>query len=391
VKGDKAGENFIAITDPGTKMVEDATRDRFAMVITNFADIGGRYSALSNFGVVPAALSGVDVKTLIDRALHAQHVSTIPSVRKNPAALLGCVIGAIALEGRDKLTLITPKPLDSLGLWIEQLIAESTGKEGKGVIPIAGEPELKANEYGNDRLFVCVRLRGSDETARLRELADAGHPVVDLVLEDALDLGEVFYVWEFATAVAGALLGIDPFDQPNVQESKDNTKRLLEEFTSKGTMTLTVPVQRVEVADADAIAATLAKVKSGDYVALTEYFGETPSRDAKIGAIRETIARELQVATTTGYGPRFLHSTGQLHKGGGDNGVFLQLTGGPGDDVAIPGEKFSFGPLVRAQAIGDIESLAKRNRRAISINLGTDIDAGLDQLAQAVKNAVVRA
>ncbi|HKR63267.1 MAG TPA: bifunctional transaldolase/phosoglucose isomerase [Thermoanaerobaculia bacterium] len=381
-KGERAGENFIAITDPDTKMVEDATRDRFRKIFLNMADIGGRYSALSFFGIVPMALTGVDVATLLDRAVHAMHVAHLPQVRKNAPTLLGTVIGAMALAGRDKLTLLTPRPLDSLGLWVEQLIAESTGKEGKGIVPIAGEPALAANEYGNDRLFVCVRLRGSDETKRLRELADAGHPVVDLVLEDPLDLGEVFYTWEFATAVAGALLGVDSFDQPNVQESKDNTKKLLAEFTEKGTMTASG--SQIEVSDAEAIAQLLVKVKPGDYVALTEYFGETPARDRKLAEIRETIARELRVATTTGYGPRFLHSTGQLHKGGGDNGVFLQLTGGPGDDVAIPDEKFGFGALVRAQAIGDYESLAARGRRMLSINLGSDIDAGLEQLSRAV-------
>jgi hypothetical protein len=237
-------------------------------------------------------------------------------------------------------------------------------------------------------------MRGSDETARLRELAAAGHPVVDIVLEDPLDLGEVFFLWEFATAVAGWAIGVDPFDQPNVQESKDNTKQLLAEFTEKGTMSSTgKAVKRISVSDSDAIAALLSQVKPGDYVALTQYFGETIDREKKLAAIRETIARERRVATTSGYGPRFLHSTGQLHKGGGGNGVFLQLTGGgkDGGSEPIPGEKFGFGPLVRAQAIGDVQSLANRDRRLLSIDLGSDVDAGLDQLAQAVKNAVVKA
>ncbi|HVE71123.1 MAG TPA: bifunctional transaldolase/phosoglucose isomerase [Thermoanaerobaculia bacterium] len=393
IKGEKAGENFVAVTDPDTQLGADAQRDRFREIFINPPDIGGRYSALSFFGILPMALAGVDVAELLDRAVHAMHVSAIPQVRKNPAALLGAVIGGCALQGRDKLTLITPRPLDTLGLWIEQLIAESTGKEGKGIAPIAGEPALAANEYGNDRLFVAVRMRGSDETARLRELTAAGHPVVDIVLEDPLDLGEIFFLWEFATAVAGYLIGVNPFDQPNVQESKDNTKSLLAEFTEKGTMTGAggPPGKRVPVSDADAIASLLASVKPGDYVAMTQYFAETISREEKLATIRETIARELRVATTSGYGPRFLHSTGQLHKGGGGNGVFLQLSGGKGDDVAIPNEKFGFGALVRAQAIGDFQSLVKRDRRALSIDLGNDVDAGLEQLAQAVKNAVVKA
>jgi transaldolase/glucose-6-phosphate isomerase len=389
VKGERAGESFIAITDPNTKMVEDAKRDRFRTTFLNMPDIGGRYSALSFFGIVPMALAGVDVETLLDRAVHATHVSGIPQVRKNPPALLGALLGGLAMQGRDKLTLITPRPLDSLGLWVEQLVAESTGKEGKGIVPITGEPALAANEYGDDRIFVSVRLHGSEDTARLRELSAAGHPVIDYVLEDALDLGEVFYVFEFATAVAGAILGVDAFDQPNVQESKDNTKRLLAELTEKGTMSGSGG--QVEASDADAIAALLAKVKPGDYVALTEYFGETPWRDEKIAGIRASIARELRVATTSGYGPRFLHSTGQLHKGGGDGGVFLQLTGGGGPDIPIPNEAFGFGVLVRAQAIGDYESLAKRKRRMISISLGEDVDGGLDRLAASVASSLSRA
>jgi len=395
VKGERAGENFIAITDPDTQLGQDAQRDGFRKTFVNAADIGGRYSALSLFGLVPMALSGVDIVTLLDRAVQAVQVSTIPQTRKNPAALLGTVLGATALQGalqgRDKLTLITPRPLDTLGLWIEQLIAESTGKEGKGIVPVAGEPALQPNEYGDDRLFVAVRLRGSDDSSHLRELVAAGHPVVDLVLDDPLDLGETFFVWELATAVACALLGVNAFDQPNVQESKDNTKRLLEEYTKSGTMTASANGPRVSVSDADAIAELLAKVKPHDYVALTEYFGETIDRDERLAGIRATLARERHVATTTGYGPRFLHSTGQLHKGGGDNGVFLQLTGGPHSDLPIPGEKYSFGVLARAQAIGDYESLVSRHRRALSIDLGENVEEGLSQLAAAVAQSLSRA
>jgi transaldolase / glucose-6-phosphate isomerase len=396
--GEGAGARFIAVTDPDTQLLRDAERDRFRAAITNPPDIGGRYSALSLFGLVPMVLTGVDVEGLVDRAVHAAHVATIPNVRKNPAAQLGAAIGALALQGRDKLTLIAPRPLDTLGLWVEQLVAESTGKEGKGIVPIAGEPALAPDEYGNDRLFISVRMRGSDDTARLRELAAAGHPVIDYVLEDPLDLGEAFYVFEFATAVAGAIIGVNPFDQPNVQESKDNTKKLLEQYTSTGSMTsgaaaapAAVNAKRIDVNDTDAIADLLSAVKPGDYVALTQYFGETIAREELLAKIRETIARELRVATTSGYGPRFLHSTGQLHKGGGDNGVFLQLTGGAGHDLELPGEKFTFGVLARAQAIGDFQSLASRNRRALSIDLGKDIDAGLATLAAAVRSAVVKA
>ncbi|HYU25375.1 MAG TPA: bifunctional transaldolase/phosoglucose isomerase [Thermoanaerobaculia bacterium] len=378
----KNGKNFIAITDPDTQLVRDAERDGFLHTFINPADIGGRYSALSYFGLVPAAIAGYDVEALVDRAVHAAHVAHVADPKKNPAAMLGTILGALANNGRDKLTLITPPPLDTLGLWIEQLIAESTGKEGKGILPIAGEPLLKVADYGKDRVFVCVRLRGSDDVAKLKELTDAGHPVVDLVLNDAEDLGEIFFTWEFATAIAGALLGIDAFDQPNVQESKDNTKRLLEEYKSSGKLN---DPDLVPIADAaDNVASLLAGAKAGDYVALTEYVAPTPRRDKVIAQIRETIARELHVATTTGYGPRFLHSTGQLHKGGGTNGIFIQMVG-TSDDVAIPGGKFSFGTLARAQAIGDYESLKSRGRRAIRLDLGDDIDVGLERLAELVK------
>jgi transaldolase/glucose-6-phosphate isomerase len=390
VRGDRAGESFIAVTDPGTEMVKDAERDKFRKIFLNPADIGGRYSALSYFGMLPAAISGVDVVTLLDRARHAAHIAVTPGVKKNPAAMLGTIIGALAQQGRDKLTLITPAPLDTLGLWIEQLVAESTGKEGKGVLPVAGEPPLAAREYGDDRLFVSVRLRGADDVGRLKELADAGHPVVDQVLGDPLDLGETFFTWEFATAVAGALLGIDAFDQPNVQESKDNTRRLLEELKAKGAL----PEQDLRPAGtpdaANAVAALLAKVKPHDYVALTEYIAETPARDATIAEIRATMARELRVATTTGYGPRFLHSTGQLHKGGGDNGVFIQMVASEGADIPLPGEPFTFGLLSRAQALGDYQSLASRNRRAIRLDLGNDPDGGLRWLAKTVKDALAK-
>ena len=378
LRGEAAGRHFVAITDPGMQLQKDAERDGFRKVFLNMPDIGGRYSALSYFGIVPMALAGVDVNELLDRAVHASHLARIPQIERNPAARLGVFLGALALAGRDKVTLITPRPLDALGLWIEQLIAESTGKEGKGILPIAGEPAIRAQEYGTDRVFAAVRLRGSDGAPRLRALADAGHPSIDFIIEEPLDLGEVFYVWEFATAVAGAVIGVNPFDQPNVQESKDNTRRIL----AGGTPTHAAP--RAAVGDSKEIEALLAKIRPGDYVALTQYFGETVDREALLDQIRDTLARELRVATTSGYGPRFLHSTGQLHKGGGDNGVFLQLTGGPSHDVAIPNEDFTFGALARAQAIGDLESLASRNRRVLSIDLGEDVDAGLQQLADVV-------
>jgi transaldolase / glucose-6-phosphate isomerase len=407
VKGDAAGENFIAITDPGTQLVKDAAHNHFRRVFLNMADIGGRYSALSYFGMLPFALMGGDVKPLLARAVHAMHACAGPvGIEENPGARLGAVLGSLAHGGRNKLTLITPPPLHSLGLWIEQLIAESTGKEGKGIVPVAGEPLGPPQVYGEDRVFVYIHTGSSKDAAieeKLSALEGAGHPVLRHLLHDPLDLGEEFFLWEFATATAGALLGIDPFDQPNVQESKDNTKRLLGEFVQSGALPQQSLIAAdnilrvfgdVETRDAlrrggsslqEIIAAHLARVKPGDYVALTQYIEELNNYEALLREIRSAVREEQKVATTSGYGPRFLHSTGQLHKGGPDSGVFLQLTAGDINDIEIPGEKFSFGVLKQAQALGDFESLANRHRRAIRVDLGRDVEKGLRRLLALIK------
>jgi transaldolase / glucose-6-phosphate isomerase len=409
-RGDSAGENFIAITDPGTQLVRDAAHDHFRRVFLNMPDIGGRYSALSYFGMVPFAVMGGDVKTLLGRAAHAMHACAGPvGINENPGARLGAILGSLANAGRDKLTFITPAPLNSLGLWIEQLIAESTGKEGKGIVPIAGEPLGSPDVYGNDRIFAYIHTqsaKGSGIEEKLSALEAAGHPVLRHTLHDPLDVGEEFFLWEFATAVAGALIGIDAFDQPNVQESKDNTKRLLSEYVQNGSLTqqnLIVADNTLRVlGDADTrdtlrrggsslqeiIAAHIARVKPGDYFATTQYIEELNNYEALLQEIRVTIRDEKKVATTSGYGPRFLHSTGQLHKGGPDSGVFIQLTSDDINDIEIPGEKFSFGVLKQAQALGDFESLAARHRRAIRVDLGRDIEKGLRRLLSLVQAAV---
>ena len=408
VKGDKAGENFVAITDPGTKMEADAKRDGFREVFLNPADIGGRYSALSFFGMVPAALMGLDVKAILDHAevAAAQCRPEIP-IKENPGASLGATLGALAEAGRDKVTLVTPDPLGALGLWIEQIIAESTGKEGKGILPVAGEPIGKPEVYGTDRVFVQVRTADAPSVAKrddLMALSEAGHPVLDLVMAAADDLGAEFFRWEVATPLAGWVLGINPFDQPNVQESKDNTKALLETYKTEGALPEQAVVASFDgltlVSDSgnkdqllkaaggktgrDLFAAVLkahfARVKPGDYVAITQYFDETPARDEAILKLRKHLRDALKVATTTGYGPRFLHSTGQLHKGGSDAGVFLQLTADDGADLPIPGFPCGFATLVKAQALGDFQSLASRNRRALSLHLGSDVETGLKTL-----------
>ncbi len=410
VKGDAAGENFVAITDPGTQAVRDAAHDHFRRVFLNLPEIGGRYSALSYFGMVPFAVMGGDVKALLGRAEHATHACGGPvGASENPGARLGAILGSLANAGRNKLTFITPPPLNSLGLWIEQLIAESTGKEGKGIVPVAGEPLGSPDVYGDDRVFVYIHTHSAktgDTEEKLSALEAAGHPVLRHTLHDPLDLGEEFFLWEFATATAGALLGIDAFDQPNVQESKDNTRRLLAEYVQKGSLTqqdLIVADNTLRVfGDAETrdtlrrggsslqeiIAAHIARVKPGDYFAITQYIEELNNYEALLQEIRVAVRDEKKVATTSGYGPRFLHSTGQLHKGGPDSGVFLQLTSDDINDIDIPGEKFSFGVLKQAQALGDFESLASRHRRAIRVDLGGDVEKGLRRLLMLIKAAV---
>jgi len=408
LKGDHAGENFVAITDPGTLMEAMATGDKFRRIFLNPSDIGGRYSALSYFGMVPAALQGIDFKTLLDRAERAMHACApaVPAA-DNPAVRLGAIIGTLAAAGRNKLTLSTDPEISSLGLWIEQLVAESTGKEGKGILPVAGETLGAPDVYGDDRLFVHIAVGMIDPEAenRLRAIEAAGHPVVRRVMNDTLDLGEEFYIWEMATAIAGAVMGINPFDQPNVQESKDNTKLLLEDFKRDGHLpeqTLAAEGRGLKVYCDDEtlqqlgknktveafIAAHLKRVKPGDYIAMLDYIRETDKNEALIQAIRAHLRDALRVATTTGYGPRFLHSTGQLHKGGDSSGVFIQITADDLKDVPIVGEPFTFGVLKQAQALGDFQSLASRDRRAIRVHLGADVAAGLKTLLEIVKTAL---
>jgi transaldolase/glucose-6-phosphate isomerase len=410
VKGDMAGENFAAVTDPGTQLTKDAAHHRFRRVFLNMPDIGGRYSALSYFGMVPFAVIGADVKTLLERARQAGHACAGPvGINENPGARLGAVLGSLAKAGRNKLTFVTPAPLDSLGLWIEQLIAESTGKEGKGIIPVAGEPLGAPDDYGDDRVFAFLHTPSSktgDIDAKLAALEAAGHPVLRHTLHDPLDLGEEFFLWEFATAVAGALLAIDAFDQPNVQESKDNTKRLLGEYVQNGSLAqqkLIIAEESMRIfgdevtrdllrrrgpSMQEIVTAHLSRIKPGDYFAVTQYIEELNNYEGLLQQVRVAVRDDKKVATTSGYGPRFLHSTGQLHKGGPDTGVFLQITSEDINDIEIPGEKFTFGVLKQAQALGDFESLAARGRRAIRVDLGRDVEKGLRRLLALIKEAV---
>lgn len=383
--GDRAGENFVAITDPGTKMDRLAEERGFRRIFHNPPDIGGRYSALSYFGLAPAAAIGLDVRELLRRAEAVAQGSTRETdAHDSPGVRLGAILGEAALAGRDKMTLIASKGIQTFGYWVEQLVAESTGKEGKGIVPVVGEPLGKPDVYGNDRLFVYLRL-GDQFDRRVRALAKAGHPVVTLELRDAHDLGAQFYLWQVATAVAGSVLRIDPFDQPNVQESKDNTARLLEAFTKKWTLPAGKPVWSKKSAAifgkgvpaslkdarslAQAIAAHLGRLRPGDYVAFNAYVPRTPATEHTLRAMRQAVRDSLHAATTAGYGPRFLHSTGQLHKGGPNTAVIIQITADPERDLLIPGEPFTFGVLERAQALGDLDSLAAKKRRVIDVRL----------------------
>jgi glucose-6-phosphate isomerase len=382
------GDNFVAITDPGSPLVETAKELKFRQTFLNQPDIGGRYSALSYFGMVPAALMGLDVRDLLDAARLAAKAIT-------PAVDLGTAIGDYANQGRDKLTLVIDQKLETLGLWIEQLIAESTGKEGKGILPVNGEPLGSPNVYGNDRVFVSISLGVvSDETQRkLDALAAAGHPVINRKLDDLYDLGAEFFEWEFATAVAGWRLGINPFDQPNVQEAKDATKELLSSFVRRGQLDERNKIAADELMTiygseddeesesvSEVLRRYLATIKPGDYIAFLNYIEETPETDRMFQDLRVQLRDKTHCAVTVGYGPRFLHSTGQLHKGGPDTGVFFQIIANDNTDFAIPGEPYTFAILKQAQALGDFRALVKRGRRVIGIDLGDNTLMGLERL-----------
>jgi transaldolase/glucose-6-phosphate isomerase len=403
-----AADHFIAITDPGTKLETEARETGFLRVFVNDPNIGGRYSALSYFGMVPAALAGYDVAAILDRAINAMHANarTVPA-QDAPGVRFGAAIGALAKSGRDKLTIVTHPAVEAFGSWAEQLIAESTGKSGTGIVPIEGEPLGEPSDYGNDRVFVYVgaSLPNAPDTIEpaLANLGEAGHPVIRLAMTDVLDIGEQFYLWEIATAAAGAVLGIDAFDQPNVQESKDNTKRLLAEFASQGSFSepeprvrtdgaLVVPLSgsRAAALGADlnaAVAAIVAQIKTGDYVAFNAYVPMDDENREALLRIRTTVRDAVKVATTVGFGPRFLHSTGQLHKGGPNEGVFFQLTYDPPFDLAIPG-MVGFRMLQRAQALGDFASLDKRDRRGVRVHFLGEAKDGLASLASALEAAV---
>jgi len=388
--------HFVAITDEGTELAERAATERFRDVFINPSDIGGRYSALSFFGMVPAALMGLDIAAIVSwgLAMLAAAEPGFGTALTNPATALGLAMGAGARAGRDKLTLQLPPRLEAFGLWVEQLIAESTGKNGTGVVPIAGEHPSDPATYGSDRLF--VRVNGPKGAA-------ASSPSVDLQMPEPEAIGAEFVRWEVATAVAGALLGINPFDEPNVQQAKDATRTLLGQFQQTGKLPRSAAAHTIdggiEIAASDmarkylgqtSAGGILTLLRQGDYFALLAYLGPDPALEEALQALRSAVVDATGAATMFGYGPRYLHSTGQLHKGGPNTGVFALITATPREDVAIPGEAFSFGTLELAQALGDFASLDATGRRAIHVHLPSPDSALIERLSTTLLSHVAR-
>jgi hypothetical protein len=396
--------DFVAITDPGTSLADLARSQEFRAIVEAPPDVGGRYSALTVFGLVPAALHGVDVAELLRRAAAMAERCRLDAT-ENPGLQLGAAIGQAAVAGRDKLTILTSSRLAPFGDWVEQLIAESTGKHGTGIVPIVGEPIGRPESYGDDRMFVLITLAGDPDhewRSLSEELTRHGHPLRRIDVAEPLDLGGEFVRWEVATAAAGMILGIDPFDQPNVQESKDATKALLSTARDTGRLPSPAPLVAAEgiaaYADAEALGDTpptveaavrqlLSLIRPDDYFATLAYLPQDRDTEALLQRTRAGVRDALGVATTLGFGPRFLHSTGQLHKGGPDSGVFLQITAEPSKDLPIPGWDETCGMLSAAQALGDLESLQRRHRRVLRLHLAEAAD-GLRRVAAMISDAL---
>lgn len=412
VVGERAASHFVAITDPGSKLEAAARADGFRRVFAGVPSIGGRYSALSDFGMVPAALLGLDLAKLLDCAQRrVQACAAAGPAADNPGVALGLLLGAAATLGRDKVTILTSPPLWDVGAWLEQLIAESTGKHGKALIPVDGERAAPPARYGDDRVFAILRLDGASD-ARLdlatAELERAALPVVRIRVADPYELGAEMFRWEVATAVAGAVLGINPFDQPDVEASKVATRKLTQEVEAKGALPAETPFlesggielfadeanARALLAAADEASLTgvlrahLARLGAGDYFALLAYLERNERHQELLQRVRHAVRDRRRVATCLGFGPRFLHSTGQAYKGGPNSGVFLQLTCDDAREVAVPGQTYGFGVVKAAQARGDFAVLAERGRRALRLHLPSDVGDALLTVAAAVDAAL---
>jgi transaldolase / glucose-6-phosphate isomerase len=387
------GSRFVAITDPGSKMQQVAERDGFWHVFFGLPGIGGRYSALSDFGMIPAAGMGVDVPMFAGLAQGmVEACSPAQPVEDNPGVVLGALLGSLALAGRDKVTIIASPRIRDLGAWLEQLLAESTGKIGKGLIPVDREPLGSPSVYGADRVFVYERLENAPDPEQDRAIAAleaAGHPVVRLSVPDVYHLGAEFFRWEIATAVAGSIIAVNPFDQPDVEAAKIATKKLTAAFEESGALPPESDVVRVGDADLQSrLRATFNSIRAGDYFGILAYIQRNGEHEAALQATRRQIRDSKKVATCLGFGPRFLHSTGQLYKGGPNTGVFLQITCDDAKDVPVPGQKYTFGVVKAAQARGDLQVLRERGRRTLHVHLASDVDAGLAHLASAVERAL---
>jgi transaldolase/glucose-6-phosphate isomerase len=405
----EAGNRFIAVTDPGSKMQHVAENDRFRHIFSGVPSIGGRYSALSNFGMVPAAVMGIDILKFLNRTEEMVHAcgSTVPA-RENPGVVLGAILGTLAVNGHDKVTIITSPGISDLGAWLEQLLAESTGKIGKGIIPVDRESVAKPDRYGSDRLFAYLRLESAPDRAQdeaVEALEKAGEPVVRIAVQEPYAIGEEFFRWEIATAVAGSIIGINAFNQPDVEASKVATRKLTSEYETTGKLPDEAPFFQGDgvklYADArnagelkggktlaQILKTHLQRMGDGDYFALLGYITMNAGNEAALQAIRHLLRDTKKVATVLGFGPRFLHSTGQAYKGGPNSGVFLQITCDDADDLAVPQQKYTFGVVKAAQARGDFAVLAERGRRALRVHLGKDVTAGLAALRAAVAEAL---
>ena len=405
----EVGNRFIAVTDPGSKMEQVAQTDHFRHIFHGVPSIGGRYSALSHFGTVPGSIMGLDLSKFLkttQKMVKACGATTAPE--KNPGVILGTILGVAANHGRDKITIFTSPGISDVGAWLEQLIAESTGKVGKGIIPVDREKIGKPAVYGDDRVFAYVRLAKENNRAMdkaVTALEKAGHPVVRIVVASRMDLGQEFFRWEIATATAGSIIGINTFNQPDVEASKIETRKLTSEYESTGKLPSEAPFFEDQglrlFADEKNTAALknnsdlagvlrthLGRIGVGDYFALLAYIQRNDAHAKALQATRHLVRDTKKSATCLGFGPRFLHSTGQAYKGGPNSGVFLQITCDDAADIPVPGQKYTFGIVKAAQARGDFSVLSERGRRALRVHLGKNVKGDLAKLAKAVKQAL---
>ena len=409
IGADKAGSRFIAVTDPGSKLEKEAEADKFRYIFHGVPSIGGRYSALSNFGIVPGAAMGLDIAKFLDRTEEmVQACAASVPVEDNPGVMLGIVLGTAAVLGRDKVTLIASPAIYDLGAWLEQLLAESTGKLGKGIVPVDRESLAGSEVYGNDRVFAYLRFESkpdADQDAKVAALEKAGQPVVRIAISDTYDLGQEFFRWEIATAVAGSIIGINAFNQPDVEASKVETRKLTSEYEKTGSLPAEAPIFEkdgiklfTDSKNAGALGSAsslteylrkhLSRIKAGDYFAVLGYIQMNDAHERQLQGIRHAVRDSKHVATCAEFGPRFLHSTGQAYKGGPNSGVFLQITCDDANDLPVPGQKYTFGIVKAAQARGDFQVLAERGRRALRVHLGKDVAAGLSQLENSIREAL---